>query len=164
MILIERTLIEPYLRYCSIVWGQCNETQKDKLQALQNKAARTIAKVNFNDADHPRLLRDLDWLDVRNLLELDMGIFMYKCQNKLMPDSITKRFRTVDSGHSYQTRTAESGNLYIPESLHSSAQKSISNKGANIWNKIACDIRDSRTIHSFKEKLRKHYMKMQCND
>ena len=45
LILIYRTLIEPYLRYCSIVWGQCNETQKDKLQALRNKAARTIAKV-----------------------------------------------------------------------------------------------------------------------
>ena len=79
--MIYRTFIEPYLRYCSIVWGQCNETQKDKLQALQNKAARTITKVKFTDADHPRLLRDLGWLDVRNFLELDMGIFMYKCQN-----------------------------------------------------------------------------------
>ena len=108
------------------VWGQCNETQKDKLQALQNKAARTIAKVKFHDADYTRLLQDLGWLNVRSLLELDMGIFMYKCQNKLMPDSITNLFRTVDSVHSYQTRGAKSGNLYIPKSLHSSAQKCLS--------------------------------------
>ena len=33
------TLIEPYFGYCSIVWGQCGETLKDKLQVLQNKAA-----------------------------------------------------------------------------------------------------------------------------
>ena len=112
LILIYRTLIEPYLRYCGTVWGQCNETQKDKLQALQNKAARAIAEVKFNNVEHPRLLRDLGWLDGRNLLELDMGIFMYKCQNELMPDSITNLCRTVDSVHSYQTRTAESGNLY----------------------------------------------------
>ena len=164
LILIYRTLIEPYLRYCSTVWGQCNETQKEKLQALQNKAARTTAKVKFHDADHTRLLQDLGWLNVRSLLELDMGIFMYKCKNKLMPDSITNLFRTVDSVHSYQTRAAKSGNLYIPKSLHSSAQKSISNKGAKVWNEIPCEIRDSRTIHSFKEKLREHYMKMQCND
>ena len=136
LILIYRTLIEQYLRYCSTVWGQCNETQKDKLQALQNKAARTIAKVKFHDADHTRLLQDLGWLNVRSLLELDMGIFMYKCQNKLMPDSITNLFRTVDSVHSYQTRAAKSGNLYIPKSLHSSAQKSISNNGAKAWNEI----------------------------
>ena len=111
--MICKTLIEPYLRYCSVVWGQCNETQKDKLQTLQIKAARIIAKVKFTDGDHPRLLRDLGWLDVRNLLELDMGIFMYKCQNKLMPNPITNLFRTVDSVHSYETRAAESGNLYI---------------------------------------------------
>ena len=95
-----------------------------------------------------------------NLLELDMGIFMYKCQNKLLPGSITNLFRTVDSVHSYQTRAAESGNLHIPKSLHSSAQKSISNKGAKIWNEIPCEIRDSGTIHSFKGKLREHHMKM----
>ena len=144
--------------------GQCNETQKDKLQALQNKAARTIAKVKFNYADHSRLLQDPGWLNIRNLLELDMGIFMYKCQNKLMPGSITNLFRTVYSMHSCQTRAAESGNLYIPKSLHSSTQKSISNKCAKIWNEIPCEIRDSGTIHSFKEKLREHHMKMQCND
>ena len=78
LILIYRTHIVPYLRYCSTVWGQCNETQKDKLQALQNKAARTIGTVKFHDADHTRLLQDLGWLNVRSLLEHDMGIFMYK--------------------------------------------------------------------------------------
>ena len=134
------------------------------MQALQNKEARTIAKVTFNDADHSKLLRDLGWLDVRNLLELDRGIFMCKCQNKLMLDSITNLFRTVDSVHSYQTRAAESGNLYIPKSLHSSAQKSFSSKGAKVWIEIPCEIQDSGTIHSFKEKRREHYMKMQCND
>ena len=68
-----------------------------------------------------------------------------------MPDSITNLFRTVDSVHSYQTRAAESGNLCIPKSLHSSAQKSISNKGAKIWNEIPYEIRDSGTIQSLKK-------------
>ena len=45
LLLLYHTLIEPYFRYCSIVWGQCGETQKDKLQTLQNKAGRTIAKL-----------------------------------------------------------------------------------------------------------------------
>ena len=50
-----------------------------------------------------------------------------------VPDSVTNLFRTVDSVHSYQTRAAESGSLYVPKSLHNSAQKSISNKGAKIY-------------------------------
>ena len=81
-----------------------------------------------------------------------------------MSDSITNLFRAVDSVHSYQTQAAESGNLYFPKSLHNSAQKSISKKDAKIWKEIPCEIRDSGTIHSFKDKLREHHMKMQCND
>ena len=35
LLTLYRTLVEPYLRYCNIVWGQCNETLLDKLQTLQ---------------------------------------------------------------------------------------------------------------------------------
>ena len=45
LLLLYQTLIDPYFRYCSTVWGQFGETLKDKLQALQNRAARSIAKV-----------------------------------------------------------------------------------------------------------------------
>ena len=36
LIMLYQTLIEPYYRYCNVVWGQCCETRKDKLQVLQN--------------------------------------------------------------------------------------------------------------------------------
>ena len=62
--MIYSSLIEPYLRYCNIVWGQCDETLKDKLQALQNKAA----KVKYEDADHHKLLGQFGWLSVGNLI------------------------------------------------------------------------------------------------
>ena len=32
LLLLYYTLIEPYLRYCSIFWGQCRESLKDRLQ------------------------------------------------------------------------------------------------------------------------------------
>ena len=59
LLLLYHTSIEPYSRYCSIVWGQCSETLKDKLQILQNKAAPTIAKVCYDEANHSKLLTDL---------------------------------------------------------------------------------------------------------
>ena len=31
LLLLYHTLIEPYLRYCSIVWGQCSDSLKDRL-------------------------------------------------------------------------------------------------------------------------------------
>ena len=59
LLLLYHTLIEPYFKYCSIVWGQCSETLRDKLQTLQNKAARTIANVSVNfkpDHSHSHIL------------------------------------------------------------------------------------------------------------
>ena len=76
-------MIEPYFRYCNIVWGQCNETLLDRLQALQNRAARVIANISYEAADHNSLLCDYGWLNVRNLIRLDLGVFMYKIQKGL---------------------------------------------------------------------------------
>ena len=121
LLMIYSSLIEPYFGYCCIIWGQCKEAHKDKLQTLQNKAARSIAKVKYEDADHHKLLGQFGWLSVRNLIRLDMGIFMYKCQNGFMPDSMTRLYTTVDNIHSYHTRWVDMGNLNIPRLVHSCA-------------------------------------------
>ena len=63
-----QTLIELYYRYCSIVSGQCCEILKEKLQVLQNRAGKTIARLKYEDADHEKLLIAFGWLNVRNLI------------------------------------------------------------------------------------------------
>ena len=71
LLTLYRTLVELYLRYCNTVWEQCNETLKDTIQTLQYKAARTIAKLRYDDADHMKLLSDFGWISVRNLINFD---------------------------------------------------------------------------------------------
>ena len=86
------TLVEPHIRYCDIVWGQCNETLKDKLQTQQNRAARVICNRRFEDVDdHQELLNQLGWLNVRQLCSLDLGVFVYKAINGLIPDEFNER-------------------------------------------------------------------------
>ena len=57
--MIYKTLIEPHIRYRSVVWGNCGEALKDKLQNLQNRAARIITGTPFDRADHSALLKKL---------------------------------------------------------------------------------------------------------
>ena len=94
-----KTLVEPYFRYCNIVWGQYNETLKDKLQSLQNKAVRTIAGQSYEYTNHNRLLKEFGWLSVRNLINLDMGVFMYKTQNGMAPEEFNQLFVLVGNIH-----------------------------------------------------------------
>ena len=85
------SLVEPHLRYCDIVWGQCNETLKDKLQTLQNRAARVICNRRFADVgDHQELLNQLRWLNVRQLFSLDLWIFVLKAINGVIPNQFNE--------------------------------------------------------------------------
>ena len=78
LLLLYHTLIKPYFRYCSIVWGQCGETLKDKLQTLQNKASQTIAKLQYDEANHYEFFTEFSWLSVRNLRSLDTARILLK--------------------------------------------------------------------------------------
>ena len=39
---IYNALVQPHFNYCSIVWGNCGKTLSEKLQKLQNRAARIL--------------------------------------------------------------------------------------------------------------------------
>ena len=104
LLMLYRTLVETHLRYCNVVCGQCNDTDIDRLQILQNKAARVITKVKYEDADHLRLICQLGWLTVRGLIKLDWGIFMYKSQNNLLPETAGKFHIPAEMVHAYGTR------------------------------------------------------------
>ena len=91
-------MIEPYFRYCNIVWGQCNKTLLEKLQTLQNKAARTIASLRYEDANHCQIISQYGWLSVEHLIYYDLDVFMYKTINGLSP--AISSFQNVKDIHS----------------------------------------------------------------
>ena len=95
LLTLYQSIMEPYFRYCNIVWGQCNETVLDRLQTLQNRTARVIVNVTYEAADHSGLLYDCGWLNVHSLILLDLGVFMYKTQNGLAPDGFTDLYHPV---------------------------------------------------------------------
>ena len=39
---IYNALVQPHFYYCSIFWGNCCKTLSEKLQKLQNRAARIL--------------------------------------------------------------------------------------------------------------------------
>ena len=98
LMLLYQTIIEPCFRYYDVVWGQCNKGLKDKLQNIQNKAARTIAKLKYDEADHQKLLLDFGWLSVGDLIIYDTGVFMYNIVHSLAPGHITDLFCKQEIG------------------------------------------------------------------
>ena len=51
-----RSLVECHFRYKDIVWGNCGETLLNKLQKIQNRAARVITGSDYDAPSEPLLL------------------------------------------------------------------------------------------------------------
>ena len=136
LLLLYHTLIEPQFRYCCIVWGQCGETQKDKFQTLQNKAARTIAKLQCDESNHSDRLTKFAWLSVRNLVKLDTAVFVFKEINNLHPEQADSPLQMLDCLHSYNTRSVSNNNLFIPRGKTQNFQKTVPFSGSKIWNEM----------------------------
>ena len=60
LLLIYQALIQPHFDYFNFVWGNCGITLQNKVQKLQNRAARVLTNLNY-DADAGHLFELLRW-------------------------------------------------------------------------------------------------------
>ena len=77
---IYQALILPHFDYCSSVWSDCNLTLSDKIQKLQNRAARAITRSNYDTSD-TFLLNLLNWDDLTTRRQKLKAILMFKTIN-----------------------------------------------------------------------------------
>ena len=110
-----KALIEPYLRYCNTTWGKCRQQLISKLQILQNRAARVVTGIKYEEADHDLLLASLGWMNVKQLVYYDTASLMYKITDGTAPEYTQSIFNKCDTIHSYETRSARNGNFITPK-------------------------------------------------
>ena len=76
--------------------GIRKQTSLNRLQALQNRAARIVTGTPYVDADHLLLLSKLNWLNVREFIEYEILSLMYKVEHNLLPKAATTMFDKLD--------------------------------------------------------------------
>ena len=82
------TFVYPYLNYCIHVWGKAYDTLLRHLIALQNKIIRIINDVPLRtNVDNLYIKHNI--LSVKRLYSYNVGLFMYKYSNGLLPDVLT---------------------------------------------------------------------------
>ena len=89
---------------------------------------------------------------------------MYKTQKGLAPDVFYDLYHTVTELHSYDTRSANNGNLQIPLTNLRAGEKAISAisvSGARIWNNIPNSVKQAQSLDVFKRELKQYLIKSQ---
>ena len=118
--------------------------------------------MRYDEANHRDLLTEFAWLSVRNLIKLDTAVFVYKEVSNWHPEQDDSPFQMLDCLHSYNTRSVSNNNLFIPRGKSQHFQKTMSFSGSKIWNEIPTEIRMAQTLHSFKDRLKKHLAAQQA--
>ena len=106
---IYKGLIEPHFDCCSVVWDGLSLQLSEKLQRLQNRIARVMAKSSY---DTNYLLNPFSWDNLSVRRAKQKANLMYTCINKLAPYYICNMFtpRTL-SFDLHDTRQK----LYLPK-------------------------------------------------
>ncbi len=84
-------LIQPHFDYCSVVWGHCNKTLSDKLQKLQNRAARILTFSSY-DTNAGLLFERLGWKRLESQRQIQEAVMVYKSLNGLVPTYLQSIF------------------------------------------------------------------------
>ena len=122
------TLIRPVLDYCDTVWGCCGEGNAQALQALQNRAARIIART---DRSSPAMdiLKRPSLADRRrnNIFKL-----LKKCIKGRCPQYFKNYFKCNGSVH--QRATRQKNQLHLPAVRTQTAKRSFYYHGCTDFN------------------------------
>ena len=100
-ITIYNLLVQSHFNYCSVVCGCCSQSLFQKLQKLQNRAARVITFSNSNSCTE-ELFRELRWVKLYRQLYVDKAIMTYHFLNRAVPQYLCFRFVQRSDTLSYQ--------------------------------------------------------------
>ena len=145
------SIVEPHFRYCCSVWGCCGTTDIDQLQKLQNRAARIVTNSSF-DAPSGPLIRSLGWKTVRELVDQDSRLMVYKSINELAPQYMSNLFTRNSTCSSRSLRSTKT-DLRIPKKTSANGQKCFSYRGAKLWNSLPAETKQAPSIAVFKQNI-----------
>ena len=153
---ISCSLVQPHFDYCNEVWGNCNKGLSDKLQKLQNRAARILMSAGY-DSNLDDLFRALGWRKLCHQRLDKKSIMMYKTLNGMTPEYLRSSFVFRDNLN-YHSRNTEN-TLTLPQPRTDYLKKSFSYSGAQLWNSLPIELRQATSLNDFKTKLRRHSYK-----
>ena len=145
---IYNSLVQPHFNYCCVVWDNCNKTYADKLQKLQNRAARVLTSSSY-DIAADFLLERLGWRKLDTQRKLEKAVMVYKSLNGLAPDYLRPMFIDRSSITNYSLRDTE-GKLAIPKPRTNYLKNSFGYSGAVLWNSLPTELRKTNNLSVFK--------------
>ena len=146
------------LDYCNSLLTNLPDVELNKLQRIQNTAARIVTLKKRHEHITP-ILKDLHWLPVHRRIEFKILLMTYKAIHGLAPEYIKELI--VKQHRSRNLRSNSQQLLVVPRSTTATyGDRAFSVCAPKLWNDLPTDIKNSDCLLSFKSKLKTHLFKI----
>ena len=149
-----KTLVHAFissrLDYCNQLFVGVTGWLLDKLQSLQNAAARLVTGARTFDRITP-VMRELHWLPVRRRIRFKTAVLAFKCLHGLAPAYLCEYCKLM-TGRSH-LRSANACLLSVPCTRTTYGNRSFAVSGPLAWNSLPVALRSSDVTE---ETFRRH--------
>ena len=155
--ILYHSLILSHLQYCTLLWANSYYSHIQKLSVLQKKARRIISNADYL-AHSSKLFLNLKLLKLDDIMQFQLGTFMYKLKYNKLPSLIPHMFITNENIHSHNTRNK---NGYLIPSVRTNCRKfTMSYAGPILWNSFPHQLRQLPSELLFLKKAKIYFT---CN-
>ena len=149
------------LDYCNVLLSNIPNDLIDKLQKIQNHAARLITKTPMRAHITPSLIK-LHWLPVRARLEFKTAVLCFKFFHGIAPPYFSKMIANYVPSRSLRSRSQMKLTVKIPKFARISG-RAFSFYAPSLWNNLPFELKSIQTITMFKAQLKTYLFKKAYN-
>ena len=155
-------LFHCHIQYGIITWSSTYKTYLKKLATLQNKAVKIVGNGTWNDRATPYYAK-LKILKLQDLVKLETAAFVYSYKSGQLPPTFQNYFTALNNIYVKPTRATSSHNFFVPFSKTLKLQRSTKYLGPKIWNSLDLEIKNSKSLKTFKSRLKYSWLESYHN-
>ena len=153
---LTHAFISSKLDYANAVLCGLPQRQIQKLQRIQNQAARVVSKAERRNHITP-VLRELHWLPVAQRIEFKICLLVFKCVNGIAPEYLSELIHYRENLREH--RSSNQKMLHLPASRSSFSDRAFGIMGPKLWNGLDLSVKNCTDVKQFKQKLKTHFFR-----
>ncbi len=149
--ILYNSLVQPYLNYGTLLWGNTYQKYIKQLEVQQKKAIRCIYNASYNAHSSP-LFKESRVLKLKDIHKFQLCKMAYNFMNDALPSPLKRMFKRNIDIHDINTRHIH--NIYLPKVNTNIVKSSFIYECPNMWTKLDSAIKNSKHESSFKYKMK----------